>query len=185
MKQEKKSAAYVLRLGLTLLAITAVVAALLGAVNYITKDKIAQLNLEKSNAAKAEVLSAQRYDAVEFTDDTGLVQAVWSADGQGYVVQCVVSGSQGDIDLMVGVDAEGAVTGVSIVSMSETSGLGDNAKKDEWRAQFTGATGSVAVSKDGGQIEALTGATVTSRAVCNAINAALQCVGGLEQEVHG
>lgn len=179
MKPTQKPVAYVLRLGLTLLAITAVVAALLGGVNSITKDKIAAINLEKTNAAKAEVLAADSYEEVPFSDATGLVKAVWKAEEQGYVVQCVVGGSQGDIDLMVGIGADGAVTGVSIVSMSETSGLGDNAKKEEWRAQFVGTTGAVAVEKDGGSIEALTGATITSRAICDAVSAASACAGQL------
>lgn len=166
---------YVLRLGLTLLVITAVVAALLGGVNAITKDKIAAIQLDKTNEAKAQVLPADEYKTVPAPDGHPLVTGLWAADDAGYVVECVVGGSQGDIDLMVGVDTSGKVTGVSIVSMSETSGLGDNAKKDEWRAQFVGK-GEVEVNKDGGEIEALTGATITSRAVCEAVTDAVRCV---------
>lgn len=177
----QKPMTYILRLGLTLLAITAIVAALLGGVNYITKDKIAAINLERMNAAKAEVLPSDSYTEVtDYQDKTGLVAHVWRAEG-GYVAECVVGGSQGDIDLMVGVDDNGAITGVSIVSMSETSGLGDQAKKPEWRAQFVGKAGAVAVTKDGGQVEALTGATVTSRAVCDAVSAAAACAATLQE----
>lgn len=172
----EKTVSYVIRLGLTLLVITAVVAGLLGAVNYITKDKIEALTLEKTNAAMAEVLPANGYDEISVPDGyADLVTGLWSAGEAGYVAECVVSGSQGDIDLMVGVTPEGRVSGVSIVSMSETSGLGDNAKKEEWRAQFVGL-GQVRVDKDGGEIESLTGATVTSRAVCKAVSAAVACV---------
>ena len=81
--------------------------------------------------------------------------------------------------MMVGVDTSGTVTGVSIVSHEETSGLGANATREEFRSQFVGATGSVAVTKDGGTIDALTGATVTSRAVSNGVNAALNAVASL------
>ncbi len=81
----------------------------------------------------------------------------------------------GEILLMVGVGNDGAVTGVEVVSHSETSGLGANATKEEFRSQFKGVSQSVAVTKDGGQIDALTGATVTSRAVCDGVNAALSC----------
>ncbi len=168
--------AYVLRLGITLLLITAVVAGLLGGVDSITRDIIADLTQEKMNNAMAEVLPANQYDPVDVPEDAESVTGLWAAGEDGYVAECVVSGSQGDIDLMIGVDAGGTVTGVSIVSMSETSGLGDNAKKAEWRAQFVGQGQDVAVSKDGGQIEALTGATVTSRAVCRAVSAAVACV---------
>ena len=60
--------------------------------------------------------------------------------------------------------------------MSETSGLGDNAKRDTFRDQFIGATDTLAVSKDGGTIDALTGATITSRAVTDGVNIAMEAV---------
>ena len=63
--------------------------------------------------------------------------------------------------MAIGVDTSGAVTGVSIVDMSETPGLGDKAYDDSFRAQFVGTTGDAKVNKDGGKIAALTGATVT------------------------
>ena len=75
--------------------------------------------------------------------------------------------------MVVGVDLAGTVTGVSIVSMAETSGLGDNAKKESFRSQFVGGSGQLAVTKDGGTIDALTGATVTSRAVTSGVNTAI------------
>ena len=75
--------------------------------------------------------------------------------------------------MAVGVDKSGAVTGVSIVSMSETSGLGANARRESFRSQFSGKSGSVALKKQGGEIDALTGATVTSTAVTRGVNAAL------------
>lgn len=180
MKPNEKPAAYVARLGGILLVLTVVVAALLGGVNYITKGPIAESNRKKTENAMAEVLKAENYTAVDrFTDDTGLVTGVWRADDLGYVVECVTAGSQGDIDLIVGVSADGAVKGVSIISMSETSGLGANAAKAEWRSQFEGQSGTVEVTKDGGTIEALTGATITSRAVCRAVSAASACAAAL------
>ena len=63
--------------------------------------------------------------------------------------------------------------------MSETSGLGSNAKKDWFREQFVGGSGTLRVNKDGGDIQALTGATITSRAVTNGVNAALAAVAAL------
>ena len=95
------------------------------------------------------------------------------------------SGFDNTITMMVGVDFEGKVLGISVVSHSETAGLGavsaaDTAAGRAFRGQFVGAGGSLAVSKDGGAIEAITGATITSRAVCAGVNAALACVAGLE-----
>ena len=83
--------------------------------------------------------------------------------------------------MIVGVDTNGAVSGISIVSHAETPGLGAvaaqaNDKGQAFRDQFVGQTGTVAVTKDGGQIEALSGATVSSRAICAAATAALEAV---------
>ena len=80
---------------------------------------------------------------------------------------------------------KGKVLGIAVVSHTETSGLGavaaaNNSAGQAFRDQFVGASGAVAVTKDGGQIDAITGATVTSRAVCEGVNAALACVAGLE-----
>ena len=82
--------------------------------------------------------------------------------------------------MMVGIDADGRVAGVSIVSHSETASLGANCTREDFRTQFSGAEGTLAVVKDGGTIEALTGATVTSRAVTSGVNLALEFVKGVQ-----
>ena len=74
---------------------------------------------------------------------------------------------------MVGVGTDGTVTGVEVVKTAETSGLGANASTPAFRDQFVGQSGVLAVSKDGGSIDALTGATITSRSVTNGVNSAL------------
>ena len=73
------------------------------------------------------------------------------------------------------------VTGISIIKHTETAGLGAVAAAgtpagEAFRSQFVGASGSVAVTKDGGEMDAITGATITSRAICAGVNAALECV---------
>ena len=83
-----------------------------------------------------------------------------------------------------GVNNEGNVLGISIISHTETAGLGavaaaNTSPGEAFRAQFVGQSGSVSVSKDGGQIDALTGATITSRAVCVGVNAALAVVAAM------
>lgn len=165
----------IIRLILTLFIITVIVAGLLGVVNYVTKDRIAELKAEKSDAAKHEVLDSQEYLPLEYTGDDKLVKSIWSA-GDGWVVEVIPSGFGGEIDMMVGVDSELKVTGISIVSMAETSGLGANASQDYFRSRFVGRTEAV-LTKDGGDIDALTGATVTSRAVAKGVNAALAAAG--------
>ena len=173
---------YILRLALTLLAITGLAALALAGVNAITKDKIAALQAEKTQNAIAQVLPGG-YDReiTEFTDATGLVQKIYAS---GYAVEVTPMGFDNTITMMVGVSVEGKVLGISVVSHTETKGLGEvaaaqNGKGEAFRGQFVGPSGELAVSKDGGTIEAITGATITSRAVTEGVNAALACVAGL------
>ncbi len=172
-KAKSVGAGYYLKLALTLLVISAVVSGLLGLTNYVTKDKIAAINADKTSASMKEVLPADSYTELEYSGSQTNVAAVYQADGQGYVIEVTPSGFGGTIDMVVGIGTDGTVTGVSIISMSETSGLGANASKESFRSQFVGKSGELAVSKDGGEIDALTGATITSRAVTNGVNTAL------------
>lgn len=181
MTETKKQEASMMRLIVVLFLITAVTALLLGLVNYITADRIAEIKLEKTNAALSEVMPGG-YEFEELQDDNvdkiAGVSKVYAANSgantYGYVVESIVSGSQGNIDMVVGVDMSGTVTGVAIIDMSETSGLGTKANEADWRAQFVGVSDEQKVNKDGGSIDALTGATITSRAVTNGVNIALQ-----------
>lgn len=175
-------ALYILRLSMTLLIITAVVAAVLAGVNAATAPVIAQIKAEKIQAAIQEVLpGAAGMEEVGFTDDTGLVHKVYMAgegsDVQGYVAEVVPAGFGGGITMMVGV-RDGVVTGICVVSHAETAGLGSvageaNSKGEAFRGQFVGMSGVLSVDKDGGQVDSITSATVTSRAVTTGVNAAL------------
>lgn len=168
-----KKQSSIISLVAVLFVICAVVASLLALVNSITVDKIAEINAQKTSDAMEAVLPADSYDEISYTGADARITALHAAGDEGYVVSVTIVGSQGDISMVVGVDNSLAVTGVSIVSMSETPGLGDKASEPSFTDQFIGKSGSIAVSKDGGEIEALTGATVTSRAVANAVTAAL------------
>ena len=169
-----KDAKYILRLTLTLFLITAVVAGLLGLVNYLTEDRIDELTRQKAEAAMQEVFPAGNYEEIPAGEDG--ITAAYRADDAGYVVRVSVNGFGGAIDMMVGVDNAGTVTGVSIISHGETASLGANCTREDFRAQFVGASDTLAVSKDGGSVDALTGATVTSRAVVSGVNLALDFV---------
>ena len=169
----KKKEAGPVQLVVTLFLISAICAVLLGLVNNITPGPIAAANEAATNAAMQAVLPADSYEQVEYTGGNALVTAVYKAGDAGYVVQVAPSGFGGNLDVMVGVGADGTCTGVSIISHAETSGLGANATKEDFRAQFVGKA-NVAVTKDGGDIAALTGATITSRAVCDGVNAAIE-----------
>ena len=173
MTTTAKSGGYYAKLAGTLLLIAAVVAGLLGLVNYITADRIAAINEEKTAASMQEVLPADSYNELSYTGSDPTVVKVYEAVGAGYVVEVTPSGFGGTIDMVVGVGSDGTVTGVAIINMSETSGLGANATKESFRSQYVGKSGELAVSKDGGEIDALTGATITSRAVTRGVNSAL------------
>lgn len=162
------------QLVIILFAISAITALLLGLVNMITTPAILANAKAKNEKAMADVLPADGYEQVEYVGDDANVKAVYKAGDAGYVVQVECPGSfGGGLEAMVGVDAEGTVTGVEIVKTAETSGLGANAGKPAFKDQFKGLTGTAAVAKDGGSVDAITGATITSRAVCNGVNSAV------------
>lgn len=175
MTRSISTGAYVLRLTLTLFLITTIVAGLLGLVNYVTADTIAEQIAQKAENAMRQVLEADSYEPLDIPEDSA-VTAAYRAGDRGYVVRVAPNGFGGAIDMMVGVDVSGTVTGVAIVSQTETASLGANCTREDFRAQFTGKSGTLSVSKDGGEIEALTGATVTSRAVTDGVNTALEFV---------
>ena len=177
MKKEN-NVMYVLRLALTLLIIAGVMAAALAGVNSVTAPIIEKLTYEKTQAAVSAVLPGGG-DTVEFPA-MDLVSKVYRGEN-GYAVEVTPSGFDNTITMMVGVDNAGAVTGISVIDHSETAGLGavaaaTTAAGEAFRAQFKGMSGSVSVSKDGGQVDAITSATITSRAVCSGVNAALAVV---------
>ena len=184
MKQNESIVMYVLRLAGTLLLITAVVAAALAGVNAITAPVIDELNAAATQEAISAVLPGGfDTELSDFADATGIVSKVYQG-ANGYAVEVGPSGFDNTITMMVGVDNEGKVLGISVVSHTETAGLGavadaDTPKGIAFREQFVGASGAVSVTKDGGTMDAITGATITSRAICAGVNAALDCVAGL------
>lgn len=94
----------------------------------------------------------------------------------GYVFVTVSKGYGGDVKIMTGIDKDGAVTGISPLELNETAGLGMKAQNDSFLDQFKGKVKDIAVNKNsasGNEIQALTGATITSKAVTAAVNEAL------------
>lgn len=163
--------------GLMLLIIACVAALILGLVNAGTEGRIAAIAEDTMNRAMQAVLPAESYSD-NVVEDNGEVEAIYAAEGGGWVVQVTESGSQGLVTMMVGVSADYTCTGISITQSSETAGLGAIAgqaseKGDAFRAQFVGQSGTVAVTKDGGEIDAISGATITSKAVCRGVTAAI------------
>lgn len=95
-------------------------------------------------------------------------------EGFGKVVIVSVKGYRGPIEVTVGVTKDGGIAGIACggEGFSETAGLGELVRGEAFTGQFTGASAPVAVGQDGGGIDAITNATISSRAVCDAVNAA-------------
>lgn len=172
--------------GIVLLIVAAAASLVLGGVNLLTAGRIEALAVEKTESAMQAVLPAESYSDTGYADD-GEVNAVYAAaPAGGWVAQVTESGSQGLITLMVGVNPDLTCSGISVTESSETAGLGAIAsqasdKGEAFRSQFVGASGTVAVTKEGGTIDAIAGATITSKAVCQGVTDALeacQALGG-------
>ena len=184
MKQNESMVMYVLRLAGTLFLIAAVVAVALAGVNSVTAPAIAELNAQKTQEAISAVLPGG-FDSeiTDFADASGIVSKIYQGEG-GYAVEVGPGGFDNTITMMVGIDNEGKVLGISVVSHTETAGLGAVAAAGTpagiaFRDQFVGASGTVTVTKDGGTMDAITGATITSRAICVGVSAALDVIAGL------
>ncbi len=184
----------ILMLVVVLGLITFVCALLLGVINSVTKDKIEQNGIETRNAAMSEIVPDAEFTDVEVPADfatpadknqpvvSGVYQATLDGAEAGYCVEVNPKGFGGALKMIVGINADGTVAGIKVTEASETPGLGAKAQSDKnWVAQFAGqpADGSLAVSKDGGTINAITGATITSRAVTLGVNTAANCVASL------
>ena len=166
----------------SLFLICVVVTALLALTNAVTAPKIDALAVETQEASKKQVLSSAdsfseekqvEKDGVSYTYYDGL-----ASDGSvmGYVFLTSAKGYGGDISVMVGVLGDGTVAGVNILSINETAGLGMNAKNQSFLDQFLGKSGEIGVAKNNPsdtEIQALTGATITSSAMATAVNTAL------------
>lgn len=183
--------------------ITLVAGLLLGGVYQVTKTVIEQHqketteaayrnvcpgaeNFEETDALKAAVENSETLFADQAYGNIVVTTAMAAKDTGGNVVGYVIDitdrdGYGGDIQLVVGLDAEMKVTGLDILSINETAGLGMNAKNDSFRNQYIGKqVEEFSVTKTGAsaenEIDALSGATITSNAVTNGVNAALKLI---------
>lgn len=184
---------------LILCAITLVAGACLGGVYEITKAPIAAAELEAKSVAYRVVLpEAAEFVADDLTDviaaangeiagmgfgNVTVGEAVTGVDASGAPVGYVVTSTSNDgyggaITVSVGIQADGTVSGIEFLTLAETAGLGMNAQKPEWKAQYAGKNvDAFSVTKGGAaadnEINAISGATITSNAVTGAVNAAV------------
>lgn len=164
-----------IRLAGVLCLISLVAALLMAGVNKITAPKI----LEAEEKAALESMNAVLPEAERFTRMNDSVHTgIAAGNVVGYCVNAKVNGYGGEISVMVGLDMENNVKGVEILSHNETAGLGAKATEPEFKNQFGGKKTPLVVVKNGAkndsEIQALTGATITSRAIAEAVDKAVQ-----------
>ena len=190
---------YILKLSITLLGICLVVSLLLGLVNGITADKIAALQEQ----AKQESLQAVFPDATFNEIEIGEAQAAAAeeygvelmyiyevADGSGYAIEVGPSGFSGTIDMVAGINSAGTVACISVISNTETAGIGTNVCSDKPNkngvgvlSQFVGMSATAdnpfTVNSGSNRVDAISGATVSTKAITSGVNAASVIFGTL------
>ena len=184
-----------IKLGLILLAFTAIAAGILGFLNLQTEDIIAAVQIKANNEARQEVLpngddfkELGDSEFKEATKDTPMVEEIYEGLGGGevvgYTIKTVISGYSGPVVVMTGIDMEGTIAGMKVVSNTETPGLGANASNEDFQDQYKekSADGDIELVKNNPteeQVEALTGATITSNAVTDSVNEAIKAYNNL------
>ena len=188
----------ILKDALILTVITLIAGGLLGLVYEVTKKPIAnQQEKAKQEEYKAVFEDADSFEVCVEAEDADLAAALKeqgfeaqkineimeakdaSGETLGYAVNVTTSeGYGGDITFSMGVQLDGTLNGISILSISETAGLGMNATKDEFKNQFSDKNAeSFEVTKAGAsadnEINAISGATITSKAVTGGVNAGI------------
>lgn len=174
-----KNTKFIIKLAAILFAITFICSLLLVLCNSLTEDRIIKLEQEAENSAKSEVLpDAQTFEDIEAKGvSAAYVGKKSNGEIAGYCFKTQPSGFGGAIAIIVGVNTDCEVTGVKITSMTETPGLGAKASEESWISQFKGKSQGISVVKTGNakgnEINAISGATITSKAVTDGVNTAL------------
>ncbi len=183
---------------LALTGITVVMVGILAFMNELTREPIAQANAKTLSDAVAAVvpgfdndpIAEKRVENVEGVDYT-IYPATKGGEYLGAAVESTALGFGGNLTIIVGFDKDGVINDYSLLNHAETPGLG--AKADQWfkkgqKGDITGKTpanGDLTVSKDGGQIDAITASTITSRAFLKAVNNAYKVYKGSPDAVSG
>ncbi len=177
----KKDILGIVKTSAILLLICLVITALLAVTNKYTKKPIADIAKKTEQETMQKIVPAKSYEqkSVDYNNETYTVNiAKDGEDVKGYVFSLKSKGYGGDISVMTGIGTDGKVIAVSIVDASnETPGLGQNVTKESFYSQYSGKTDNIEVVKsnaDENQITAVTGATISSKAVTRAVNTALE-----------
>lgn len=177
----------IIKNALILFGITIIAGLLLGLTYEVTKEPIkVQQELKKSTALQAVVTDADTFNSMEnmAAEDMpgveGVYEAVSGSDVVGYAFEMTATeGYGGDISMMVGISTDGTILGIDIVKHAETPGLGAKADEAEFKSEFEGEAAvdltvvKVTPSDNEGEISSISGATITSQSVTNAVEVAI------------
>ena len=168
-----------------LFAVTAVSAAALSAIYKVTEEPRERIKAQEEERLRRQVLPmAERFKLVR----SGGAEFFEGYDGRGALVGFVAKGSAkgygGDVVVLVGLDKDLRVVGVRVLEQKETPGLGTKATEPPFLRQFRGLkVEDIKLRRYGGKVDAITGATITSRAVTEAARKAVKAVAkALERE---
>lgn len=181
VKKDLKNGSGLVQLTVTLCGICAVCALLLALTNMVTEPIIAaNAEAKKTAAIAAEVLPGftGTLTQVNYVGSDGSIKSVQKGSDGSFVVEVSPKSSfSGSLTLLVGIDVNGNIAGISATQSSETEGIGSRALESEYlKAQYVGKTGPVELTKNGGNVEGITGASFTSGAVRDAVNAAFEAI---------
>lgn len=167
----KKSFNEIIKPVLVLVCICLVVTALLAYINSVTSPIIAKAEQEKTEQAMSEVLTeADGFKPLEIENLPDRVTEVYTANnGSGYVFMLTTKGYGGDMKLICGMKADGTIEQCKTLSHAETSGLGSKTAEDPYRNQYCGKSADTL-----SEVDAITGATISSTAYKNAIEDAFK-----------
>lgn len=168
---------YFIKLGFILFLITAVASGILAFINSFTSPIISEnARLEKELARKEVLPQATSFDSIAVINNEPAFAA--KNDDQeiiGYTFLASKYGYSSDVKTMVGLNSDLSINKIKIISQSETPGLGANAVKPEFQSRFNNRTvDQLKVDKDGGSIQSITGATITTRTVTNSLKEGIE-----------
>ena len=151
-----------------------ITAALLAGTNYLTADRIAEAEAKRlEDAARSVLTAANTLEPLARDDMKGYIGYDENGDIVGYTFQNAYKGYGGDVTAVVGISTDGKITGVAVTAPDETPGLGSNVKNDSFLSVFLGKDAATKfVIKE--NVDAVTSATYSSKAVVAGVNAALE-----------
>lgn len=182
---------FIFKLALILFTITFIATLLLTFCNYVTKDRIAMLEKQNAEEAKRAVIEDAEFRVItidkeilkEHSASCGEIEAfraVKNGKFAGYCINVHPAGYIGPINMIVGINPDLSFSGIKIISLSETPGLGAKTSEEAFYSQFSqGKKGELSVVKNAkepkeNEINAVSGATISSKAITNGANCALK-----------